>query len=588
MKRGQYFHEIYWIDARGVRWHIWKWWQPTMMNNSATSRSAAGAINSPPHFCHTWWCPAAANFHNTLSIFICEKCFTAYIDEDCNLSHHVAPLQCSTRETGQQDIIHSIGNFPSGWYLLYFSKKSFCLRELKKFIPWLMSSEACVILFAVLKGGLLIARGLFAAGGQETRVACHSGAKSVSDGVALGAGQNFLIDTRAHQNSGPVIGQTGCQSKCTPRLALQGVIFRPGSSPIHAKLPPSTLSCRRRSPFLAWMRSWSARCLPPRIIMSSGPLAKPWWRLFAISQLRSHKLINYAKVGGKCWWELKLINDCNQISFIWCHFGPKDIIYTFKTCIMLHQKNCWYDRMQKKYTTLKGEKYQRIVLIYFMYYLFQQKRDVCAHQKKLCMNVIFLLLLCDGKRARQVLYISIVQSGQEKNEKERAFCVRAARCLLCVAAPSIKRKREEGKFWLSLLLVCIIIYHAQVMWVCVYLWFIFYSAAAVELPKYKTAQWIYKKEAERKLWMRAAPQHTEGKIYILYTRCCSQIATCQAQIRPKWIFSCYPQQAPRSRNRKSLTWKLSKKCWKLLFMAKEVLRKLEKKSYCNTFVPCHQ
>jgi hypothetical protein len=79
------------------------------------------------------------------------------------------------------------------------------------------------------------------------------------------------------------------------------------------------------------------------------------------------------------------------------------------------------------------------------------------------MNVIFLLLLCDGKRARQVLYISIVQSGQEKNEKERAFCVRAARCFCSSVCCRVKRKREEGKFWLSLLLVCIIIYHAQVM-----------------------------------------------------------------------------------------------------------------------------
>lgn len=95
------------------------------------------------------------------------------------------------------------------------------------------------ILFAGLKSGLLIARGgLFAAGGQETRVACHSGAKSVSVGVALGAGQNFLIDTRAHQNSGSVIGQAACQSKCTPRLALQGVIFRPGSSPIYTQNYP--------------------------------------------------------------------------------------------------------------------------------------------------------------------------------------------------------------------------------------------------------------------------------------------------------------------------------------------------------------
>jgi hypothetical protein len=77
-------------------------------------------------------------------------------------------------------------------------------------------------------------------------------------------------------------------------------------------------------------------------------------------------------------------------------------------------------------------------------YLFQQKR--CLRSPKEIThecNFLLLLLLCDGKRARQVLYISIVQSGQEKNEKERAFCVRCFCSLLCVAAPSKKEKRRR-------------------------------------------------------------------------------------------------------------------------------------------------
>jgi hypothetical protein len=72
--------------------------------------------------------------------------------------------------------------------------------------------------------------------------------------------------------------------------------------------------------------------------------------------------------------------------------------------------------------------------------------------------------------------------------------------------------------------------------------------------------------------MRAAPQHTDRKD-ILYPRCCSQIATCQAQIRPKWIFRCYPQQAPRLRNRKSLTWMLSEMLKTAFFTTIEKLLK---------------
>lgn len=214
-----------------------------------------------------------------------------------------------------------------------------------------------------------------------------------------------------------------------------------------------------------------------------------------------------------------------------------------------------------KHNFLRGQKYISKVLyicLGIMYIFISTKEMFALAPKEIMHECNFLLLLCDGKRARQVLYISIVQSGQEKNEKERAFCVSAACCMCCPERETSKKEKEEGKSWLSLLLVCIIIYHAQVMWVCVsvYLWFIFYSTTAVKLPKYKTAQWIDKNEAGENS-LNALIATTRAHIYrapraLLQSNC----ENCQSQIRLDWFFCwCYPQNEFRCAITRSLTCK---------------------------------
>jgi hypothetical protein len=80
-----------------------------------------------------------------------------------------------------------------------------------------------------------------------------------------------------------------------------------------------------------------------------------------------------------------------------------------------------------------------VCLLDIFYVCISTKEMFALAPKEIMHECNFLLLLCDGKRARQVLYISIVQSGQEKNEKERAFCVRAA------FAPRAEYKKEKRR-----------------------------------------------------------------------------------------------------------------------------------------------
>jgi hypothetical protein len=71
--------------------------------------------------------------------------------------------------------------------------------------------------------------------------------------------------------------------------------------------------------------------------------------------------------------------------------------------------------------------------------------------------------------------------------------------------------------------------------------------------------------------MRAAPQHTDRKD-ILYTRCAllqSNRDLSGPNPTQMDLSLCYPQQAPRLRNRKSLTWMLSEMLKTAFFITSE-------------------